>query len=163
MNLTSSQLRQMGACIREQGPPAAGEKKTRKRRPTPLFDQTSSRCVSSVSVWLAIRTVSEMNQREMWYTRNDRKKAQQAIVSSKANDFEFAKRFVPGPYRIKLTRVGPRPLDSDNAEISMKHIRDQIAKLLCINDGDESKATWKVDQMKQPFYSVRVHIETLKA
>src|SRR5450631_3075163 len=40
------------------------------------------------------------------------------------------------PFLVTLTRVGPRRVDSDNVVSSAKHVRDQIAHCLGIDDGD---------------------------
>jgi endonuclease III len=72
-----------------------------------------------------------------------------ALLSGKAR--------VALPVDVHIERVGPRKLDSDNLEISAKHVRDEIAKWLGIDDGDESKCRWKVSQSNGP-YEVRVSI-----
>lgn len=50
-----------------------------------------------------------------------------------------------GPLTVTLTRIAPRQLDSDNATISAKHVRDQAAEWLGVNDRDP-RVTWVVAQ-----------------
>ena len=66
------------------------------------------------------------------------------ITASEINRTGFRKRL---GLRIKLTRLAPRKLDSDNLAGSMKAVRDGIAEALEINDGDESAAVWEYGQM----------------
>jgi hypothetical protein len=63
------------------------------------------------------------------------------------------------PLRITLTRIGPRKLDNDNAVASMKHVRDSLARVLGINDGDETAAVWDYGPQQAGKYAVRVRIE----
>jgi hypothetical protein len=61
--------------------------------------------------------------------------------------------------RVRIVRIGPRKLDSDNLAISAKGIRDGIAQRLGINDGSD-RITWSYAQArgKRKEYSVRVEI-----
>ncbi len=64
-----------------------------------------------------------------------------------------------GPYAVKITRLAPRFLDSDdNLNISAKHIRDGIADALGVNDGDKTKINFSYEQEKSELYGVRVEI-----
>ena len=62
------------------------------------------------------------------------------------------------PYVVTLTRVGPRRIDSDNAVSAFKHVRDEIAARIGINDGD-TRIAWLYRQERGPF-SVRVRVES---
>jgi len=46
---------------------------------------------------------------------------------------------------IKLTRIGPREMDSDNVQGALKAIRDEIALRLGLDDGDK-RYTWEYEQ-----------------
>lgn len=61
------------------------------------------------------------------------------------------------PLVVTITRVGPRRLDDDNATGSAKPVRDAVAAVLGVDDGDP-RVTWKVEQAKGP-YATRVRIE----
>ena len=62
------------------------------------------------------------------------------------------------PWKIKITRIGKRKMDSDNLAISAKHVRDGIADALGVNDGDESKVLWFYEQKIGKEYSVEIEI-----
>lgn len=83
-----------------------------------------------------LRVVSEANQREHWAAKHRRKKAQQAET---AVEWKRAagKCQIALPCVIRLTRIGARALDSDNLAGAFKHVRDQIAKLIGVDDGSE--------------------------
>jgi hypothetical protein len=133
-----------------------------KRRPTPVKDEPTSQSVGAVSLWFAIRAASELNRREHWTKRDARRTLQQTIVSLKFRDFRLAEKLVKRPWRITISRVGPRLMDSDNNAASLKHVQDQVARELGIDDGDRTEATWDYRQLKQPFYAVRVHVAERK-
>lgn len=57
---------------------------------------------------------------------------------------------------VRLTRVGPRRLDDDNCQSSLKHVRDAIADVFGIDDG-EPCWSWNYGQDKGD-YAVRVTI-----
>lgn len=66
------------------------------------------------------------------------------------------------PAHIKLTRVAPRILDSDNLPVSMKYFRDAIADYFIPGlapgraDSNE-RLTWSYDQRKGT-YAVEIEI-----
>jgi len=63
------------------------------------------------------------------------------------------------PVIVTITRHGKRKLDDDNLERSAKHVRDGIADVLGINDGDEGAAVWEYRQEIGLEYRVRVTVE----
>jgi hypothetical protein len=95
-----------------------------------------------------IKLVSEANMREHWFIKNKRKKSQQAMVQACWLQSGLDRVTWAFPLKITFTRIGVRKLDSDNLAGSGKAVRDQIAKLLGVNDGDESKVTWHYAQRK---------------
>lgn len=106
---------------------------------------------------LPLRTVSGLNVREHWRTRARRVKLErQAVVFA----WTFKeRRWVAGngpPYRVRLTRLGPRRLDSDNVQGALKAVRDQVAALLGIDDGSPL-VTWEYAQEVGP-YGVRIEV-----
>ncbi len=99
--------------------------------------------------------LKSLNSREHWRVKAKRVKGERSAV------IQFIPRealMAPFPSSVTITRIGPRRLDSDNAVGSAKHVRDQIAGCLGVDDGDPS-ITWIVNQEKGPF-GVRVRIET---
>lgn len=106
-----------------------------------------------------LRLVTLSNAKGHWRTRHERAKTQRNYAAKMTNaSRQCGARFPNPPYRITITRIGKRNLDSDNLQGSAKHIRDGIADALQISDGDESAATWIVLQEKGD-YAVRVRIE----
>lgn len=98
-----------------------------------------------VSFYVPCKLVSEANMREHWAIKNKRKKAQQRAVELTW----LAQRIrVAPPVVVHLTRVGVRRLDTDNLAGSAKGVRDQIAKLIGVDDGDERKVRWEYSQRK---------------
>jgi hypothetical protein len=68
------------------------------------------------------------------------------------------------PIVVTLTRLAFNELDDDNLPSSMKSIRDELAKVLGVDDRDR-RITWRYAQTKAPpkHYSVRVRIEPREA
>lgn len=106
-----------------------------------------------------IKTVSEANGREHWAVKNARKLNQQTAVMVWMGN-ALKGRQIALPCVVKITRIGPRKLDSDNLLSSMKGIRDEIARILKVDDGDESKVRFDYDQMPVGIrdYGVKVKI-----
>ena len=96
------------------------------------------------SLSIPVKLVSEANMREHWAIKNKRKRTQQAVVAYAL----LGCKLPPLPVHVVITRVGVRKLDSDNLAGSAKGVRDQIAKVLGCDDGDESKVTWEYRQRK---------------
>ena len=63
-----------------------------------------------------------------------------------------------GPWRVCITRIGPRPMDDDNRTASAKGCRDAIAAWLGVDDGDE-RFTCTVRGEVARGYAVRITIE----
>lgn len=94
---------------------------------------------------LSIKTISEANSRDHWTKRRKRFRAQ-------AWELYWAWRSAnpqipPLPLVVTLTRIGPRTLDSDNLAGSFKGIRDQLATLIGVDDGDP-RVEWRYLQQR---------------
>lgn len=133
------------------------------------MSETVSRDHLRVEFTAPIRIESEMNKREHWATRKKRFDGQRREVL-----FSWPR---PGcrdplvmprracrqcvaqslPLRIKLTRVGPRTLDTDNLASGFKAVRDEIARILGIDDGDP-RLTWVYEQRKGKPKEYAVHV-----
>lgn len=106
-----------------------------------------------------LRLVSEANAHAHYRERSARAKAQRHAVHVALVD--YAPPLVPAVVRI--VRVAPNALDTDNLTGSAKHVRDAVAEWLGIDDRDE-RVTWHVGQEKGDprEYAVRVLISTPK-
>lgn len=120
-------------------------------------DRTAT--VTSLDFQAPVKTVSEANQREHWAVKNERKNAQQLEVSTVLHN-NLLNRKVRLPCVVKLTRIGPRALDTDNLAGAMKHVQDAIARKLGVDDGDTEKVRWEYHQMPIRIreYAVKVSI-----
>lgn len=115
-----------------------------------------------IRVTVPIRTVSEANQREHWRVRHKRKKDQQfAVYVSCLLEFRSVK--LSPPYHVTLTRLALRQLDPDNLAGSFKHVQDQVAKLLRVDDGDAKKVRWEYRQERAPGFAVRIEVAPASA
>lgn len=116
-------------------------------------------------VVVPVATVSELNSRGHWRERHRRAKQQKELTTLLLRTHgSFDSRENPPPYRVKLTRISPRPIrDSDNLYSSTKAVRDAVALFLGVDDADVvpgGKVTWSVEQCSEPRYAVRIEIET---
>lgn len=109
---------------------------------------------------IVTKTVSLANQREHWRTRAKRAKEERwnAAMSFKS----AVGRWRPNlPAAVTMTRVSPGKLDDDNLRGALKSIRDGIADVLKVDDGNEL-VNYHYLQEKSPkpgYYSVKVRIE----
>lgn len=109
---------------------------------------------------LPLRTVSESNSREHWYAKALRAKIQKKSIWYAFNE---DRPNIPLPCIVKLSRKGPRLLDSDNLQSSFKAIRDQVADQIIPGlppgraDGDP-RIEWQYDQSKDKVYSVQIEV-----
>jgi hypothetical protein len=118
-----------------------------------------------VRILLAIRTESEANLRENWHVKAKRVRMQRQItrvtIEQECKKGRWQDNDLPGStYTITLTRIAPRPLDTDNLARSFKAIRDGIADALGIDDGSK-RLMWNYAQEKGPpkRYAVRIEIQ----
>ena len=104
-----------------------------------------------------MRIESVANKREHWSKRARRAKQQRELAAWSLR--ATGKDAPPAPLTIKLTRIAPKQLDSDNLSSGFKACRDGIADWLGIDDGDKG-LTWAYAQErgKPKTYLVRVEI-----
>lgn len=111
-----------------------------------------------ITFTIPIRVISEANQREHWGARYERKQVQQEATRVCLIQ-AMHKRKIVFPCAVTLTRIGAKPLDTDNLAGSFKHVQDAIAGYFQINDGNP---TIKYEYAQEPNgkrdYSVRVEI-----
>ena len=106
-----------------------------------------------------IKTVSEANQREHWATKNRRKKEQQMAFRAYWRLQSVRQRSVNEPTAITFTRYSCKELDQDNLAGAFKHVQDQLARELGIDDGDAA-VKWKYEQRKiakrQHYFTIEI-------
>ena len=106
---------------------------------------------------IPVRTVSEANAHEHWRARKDRASQQRSITTSTL--LPIARPTLP--CTIRLTRIGPGVMDSDNAVGSLKHVRDAIAQWLEVDDGPSGPVRWEYGEQERGDFAVRVEVITL--
>lgn len=108
-----------------------------------------------------LRLVSEMNARDPWQVRNERRKRQRsAVMFASLPDLIHRIHAMPLPVVVTITRIGPRTLDDDNLRGSAKFVRDAVAHMLGIDDGD-AMVSWRYEQEKFKRYGVRIKIASI--
>ena len=125
--------------------------------------------------FLPIQTVSEANQREHHFAKYRRKRAQHKttklsllragsiFLNQVRASISVERRIAPPGFprtRIVLTRYGPNPLDTDNLSGSFKHIRDEIARIVGVDDGD-ARWEWipRQEVTESGKYGVRIELD----
>ncbi len=103
--------------------------------------------------WTA-RLTGSQNVREHWRARSARVKNERNTAALCCRALGKPAQW---PVTVKLTRIGPRKLDSDNVQGALKATRDGVADWLGVDDGDEAKVTWSYAQERGP-YGVRVEL-----
>ena len=88
-----------------------------------------------------LRIHSEANERCHWAVRRKRFQDQHMALllawrKATRGSQETVLRSLTPPLRITLTRVGKRTLDSDNLAGGFKGLRDSMASILGLDDGD---------------------------
>lgn len=108
---------------------------------------------------LPILIESEQNRRDHWRTKARRVAEQKAEVLIEWRRL-IGKSNVTFPATVKLTRYGVRLLDSDNLAGGFKAVRDALAHLLGIDDGDP-RITWHYAQAVSDVRIYKVEIEVI--
>ena len=105
---------------------------------------------------IPIRTKPGLNGREHWRARAARVKRERNAVR-----LCWPRRVPPPalPVVVRLTRLSPgtRPMDDDNLPGACKAIRDEVAAILGIDDGDRAAARWEYAQDRGP-WGIRVEV-----
>lgn len=110
-----------------------------------------------ITFTIPLRTVSGMNAREHWRARMRRVRAEHTTTVYYAG---LALVKVKMPCVVTLTRVSSGTLDTDNLASALKGVRDAVAKLIGVDDGDVSRVQYRYAQEKgkRGSYSVRVDV-----
>lgn len=130
--------------------------------------------MTHISWELPIKTVSEMNSSEHWTLKRKRHRQQQLFIRLSYHRYAHD---IKVPCRVKLTRLAPRLLDSDNLPCSMKYIRDEISECIFPEKGgfyrtkkgtlkpkkghadNDPRVTWIYHQEKAVNLGIRIEIE----
>lgn len=108
-------------------------------------------------LWLPIRTVSEANQREHWAAKAKRAKGQRILVASLMRGNVWPDK----PLAVTLRRICKDRrgiLDDDNLARSFKAVRDEVAKQIGRDDGDDS-LKWIYEQKIGGKYAVEIEVK----
>jgi hypothetical protein len=125
-----------------------------------LAHLTQRPTLKSLSFDLPIKTVSEANQRDHWRVKSERRQAQQ-LATKVIFQNELRGRKVVLPCVVKLTRVSCKLMDGDNCQGSLKHVRDQIARIIGVDDGDPRiKFEYGQERVKERFHNIKVEISS---
>lgn len=113
-------------------------------------------------VSVPLRTGSGLNAREHWRVKARRVKAEREAVAwvlETANAWEVP----PLPVLVTLTRVGPsNGLDDDNLAGSLKAVRDEVAKWLCVDDRKRDVVRYAYAQQRGKEWGVTVLFESMQ-
>ena len=120
-----------------------------------------------VKCTVPVRTVSEANQREHWAATHRRKKQQQQLVGrAMARMINLGEQWPKADLVVTMCRVATTAMDTDGLDISFKHVRDAVAKLLGRGDAPRDRIEWRPDQRKrtksEPKYSVEIAIYSVE-
>lgn len=110
---------------------------------------------------IPLRVHSKTNQRIHWTQRNQIAKHERRSTAT-AWQLHLG-RWVPElPCRIHLVRLSTtkRKMDSDNLKSALKCVRDGIADVIGVDDGNETLLQWTYGQEQGRYYEVRVEITT---
>jgi hypothetical protein len=116
-----------------------------------------------------LKTASELNSREHWRTKHARHAQQKNVVTLALRGTIASTMMVFAPLVVTITRSSPRKTtriidgrtvdvpDSDNLISSQKYVRDAIARVLGVDDGDP-RVEWRVEREKGQ-WGIRIKIE----
>ncbi len=101
-------------------------------------------------------TTTEANAKGHWRGKASRAKHQRGTAALMARVKLGAR--CPVPRLVRITRISPRVLDSDNLASALKHLRDGIADVVCGGDDSDARGcVWLVAQERGPV-GVRVEV-----
>jgi hypothetical protein len=133
---------------------------TKRNKPMLPYKVTPVPGGSGIGFDLPIQLVSEINMHEHWAVRHRRKKAQQMQVGMLVPAHLVKK--LPRPLDVVFTRHGGRKMDSDNIHTCTKHVRDELARILGVNDGDDSAVRWFTVWKPGPLTGMSIELSSRK-
>jgi hypothetical protein len=117
--------------------------------------------LTELEFYIPVKTVSELNRRDHWRTKDRRRREQQEAAYYAYRGAAKGAR-VALPCVVRFVRIGPRKLDSDNLASAMKGIRDTVAQCIGVDDGAE-QIRFEYDQcaIGERSYNVKVQVRSL--
>ncbi len=129
------------------------------------FVNQSTKPLLVVGIPLHLKSVA--NLREHWATKAKRVKIQRGYVRTHVRHGQpmnlgnlnraVALLTLGEVLEVTLIRVGPRKLDDDNLASAFKHIRDQMAHELGVDDGGDS-VRWTYRQERAGNNGIRIEV-----
>lgn len=108
-------------------------------------------------VRLDLRLQTECNANEQWWRKSSRAKRQRAAVRAAIAPF-LAQLRSALPVSVTMVRIGARDLDShDNLQSCTKHVADEIAAVLGVDDADDA-IEWKPVTQRRGRFGVEITI-----
>ncbi len=113
-----------------------------------------------VSFWMDLKTVASINGRAHPMERHRRVKNERTVTN--IHMLQLGKLPEP-PVEVRMTRWAPKELDDDNLRSALKSVRDEIAKVLGVDDGDTKRIRFVYHQRpgERPGYGVEVCIQSV--
>jgi hypothetical protein len=111
-----------------------------------------------ICLTMPILIESEANRRDHWRTKAKRVEKQREEVAIEWRRL-VGRVGIGLPCIVKLTRFGVKLLDDDNCANGFKAVRDAIAEIIGVNDGDK-RVKWEYGQMigKVRIYQCQIEV-----
>lgn len=119
------------------------------------------------SISIPMRAINESNAREHPMARHRRVRREREAVrlvwhSVSGRQVRQAAELCR-PITVRIVRIGKKPMDGDGVVSSAKHIRDELAACIGVDDRDGAGGVWwEYTQEIAPWYAVRVEVEVRK-
>lgn len=112
---------------------------------------------------LPLRVSSSANTRDHWRVVMKRKQQHRGLIRMALAVPIVTARLADYPaWRVTFTRIGPKALDTDNVAYACKSLRDSVAELLKVDDGDLARVQFEYKQLKVSQYGLRIEIVGMK-
>lgn len=106
---------------------------------------------------LPVRTQTESNCNEHWRTRHRRSKAQREVTAALLAHIKAPE----PPCVVTITRVSKGVMDDDNLASSAKHVRDEIAKWIGVDDKHRDIVRYVYEQRRGKEFLLEVDIQPM--
>lgn len=108
-----------------------------------------------------LRLTNPLNTRVHWRVLSKRGKEQKeavgyALLAAGLSDIKWPT--PKHPWRVVITRMGPRAMDDDSVVSSAKHVRDAVAKFIYVDDRHRHIVRYEYSQERSREYGVRIEI-----
>lgn len=112
----------------------------------------------ALAVEFPCHTVGESNSRGFWSGVNRKKKQDKALEGALMEAMGFSPLPARGPWCVRFTRLSPKLLDDDNLGSAFKRLRDQMSKVLGVDDRDPLVAFCVAQEKRKGEPAVRVEV-----